>query len=502
MAVRTNGQLLAGRYRLIKTLGRGGMATVFLAEDERLGRRVAIKRLHADSPEDMRRRLQREARMGASLNHPNLVSVFDIETYEEGVLVVMEYVEGETLADALRDGPLSERRGLEVISAVASALDHVHEAGVVHRDVKPANVLLGSNGAVKLVDLGIGTAVDHTRITRTGTVLGTPAYMAPEQVEGGELTKAVDTYALATVAFEILSGRKAHQGRTPVEIAHRVATGPPPDLTSVSPEAPTEAAALLKRAMSADPATRPRSAGALAEELEAAYAHRRAQRGRTRATRAMPATRPRRTVDIPPPRPHTAARRAQPRPRPQAARSARSWVPVAVIVGLLALVGILIALVAGGGGSSSKTGATADRGKSTSTQKGGKKSQGNANGNGSGQNTAPAAPPAAAGPALPKQPKDGGDPARGAQLNNQGFQLLQSGDAAGAIPLLQQAVASFPKKTNDLNYAFALFNLGDAYLKAGQPEKAIPVLEKRLKIPNQTGTVQAKLDEARAAAGR
>jgi eukaryotic-like serine/threonine-protein kinase len=490
VAVRTNGQLIAGRYRMIKTLGRGGMATVFLAEDERLGRRVAIKRLHADSPEDTRRRLQREARMGASLNHANLVSVFDIETYEEGVLVVMEYVEGETLAEALRDGPLSERRGLEVISAIASALDHVHEAGVVHRDVKPANVLLGSNGAVKLVDLGIGTAVDHTRITRTGTVLGTPSYMAPEQVEGGELTRAVDIYALATVAFETVSGRKAHQGRTPVEIAHRVATEPPPDLTAVSPDAPPEAAALLRRAMSPDPAKRPRSAGALAEELEAAYAHRRAQRGRTRSTRAMPASA--RVPDRP-------QRFGPPGSRPQ--RSRPAWLPAAAVVALLALVGVAVGLLAAGGsdsgGGSSRT--TADRGKSTSKQR-----SSNGSNSSSGQNSAPAPAPAPdTGPALPKQAPPGkGDVEQAAALNDQGFAKLQQGDAAGAIPVLQQSVSLFPKKTTDIRYAYALFNLGDAYLRAGQPEKAIQVLEKRLKIPNQTSAVQAKLDEARAAAGR
>jgi len=458
------------------------MASVVLAEDERLGRRVAIKRLHADSPEDMRQRLQREARIGASLNHPNLVSVFDIETYDEGVLVVMEYVEGETLGEALRDGPLSERRGLEVISAVASALDHVHEAGVVHRDVKPGNVLLGSNGAVKLVDLGIGTAVDQTRITRTGTVLGTPAYMAPEQVEGGQVTRAVDIYALATVAFETLSGRKAREGRTPMEIAHRVATEPPPNLAAVSPDAPPEAAALLKRAMSPDPSKRPRSAGALAEELEAAYARRRAQRGRTRATRALPAT----------------ARVAS---RPQRARPA--WLPAAAVVALLALVGVVVGLLAAGGGDSgSGSHNTADRGQSTAKHR-----SSNRNGSsGQGSTSTPAtpvAPPADNGPALPEQAPPGkGDVEQASALNDQGFAKLQQGDASGAIPLLQQSLSLFPKKTTDIRYAYALFNLGDAYLRAGQPEKAIQVLEKRLKIPNQTSAVQAKLDEARAAAGK
>jgi len=180
--VQVNGSLLADRYRVIRRLGSGGAATVFLCEDERLGRKVAVKRMHADSPEGMARRLRREARLGASLSHPGLVSVFDTETYDEGVFIVMEYVEGETLADALSRGPLDTRRALEILRALASALDHVHAQGIVHRDVKPANVLLGKDGSVKLADLGVGIATDNTRITQSGQVLGTPAYMSPEQI--------------------------------------------------------------------------------------------------------------------------------------------------------------------------------------------------------------------------------------------------------------------------------------------------------------------------------
>ena len=260
--------LLAGRYRVVKRLGAGGMATVFLAEDERLGRPVAVKRLHADSPEDMARRFEREARLGASLNHPNIVSVYDIHVDPEVVLIVMEYVEGETLGHALRGGALGPRRALQVIRCVAAALDHAHANGVVHRDVKPANVLLGARDTVKLADLGIARAAEGaTHVTRTGTVLGTPSYMAPEQLEGGEIGAWTDTYALACVAFEALAGRKARAGRTPLEIAHRVASEPPPDLGEAWPDAPPAAADLLRRAMARDPAERPHSAREFAEHL-------------------------------------------------------------------------------------------------------------------------------------------------------------------------------------------------------------------------------------------
>ena len=152
---------MADRYRIVRALGRGGMATVYLADDENLGRQVAIKRLHADSPEDTERRFAREAKFGASLNHPNLVWVYDTVADDEGVLIVMEYVDGSTLGHAIMDGPLRPRRAVEVIAAVSSALEHAHEAGIVHRDVKPANVLLGERGVVKLADLGIATAADQ-----------------------------------------------------------------------------------------------------------------------------------------------------------------------------------------------------------------------------------------------------------------------------------------------------------------------------------------------------
>jgi len=266
MAV-SDGALLAGRYRVIGRLGSGGMGTVYLADDERLGRQVAVKRLHAESPEDLALRFQREAELGASINHPNVVAVYDAAPDDYGVLIVMEYVEGRTLADAIRAGDLSEAARRRVLAETAVALDHAHSVGVVHRDVKPANVLLRHDGVVKLTDLGIATAAEREQITRTGALLGTPSYMAPEQLEGEPTGPAADVYALAAVAFEVLSGRKAVIGRSPVEIAHRVVAEPPSDLRSAWSEAPEPAAAVLMRGMAKTPAERPQSAGALVGEL-------------------------------------------------------------------------------------------------------------------------------------------------------------------------------------------------------------------------------------------
>ncbi|CAA9517575.1 MAG: Serine/threonine protein kinase PrkC, regulator of stationary phase, partial [uncultured Solirubrobacterales bacterium] len=257
----------ADRYRVLRRLGAGGMATVFLAEDERLGREVAVKRLHADTPEDMARRFDREARLGASLNHPNLVTVFDTVVDPEGVLIVMEYVEGPTLSAALKSGPLEQARALEVLRETAAGLDYAHGLGIVHRDVKPANILLAERGQVKLADLGIAFVAERaTHITRTGTVLGTPSYMAPEQLEGREVGPGVDVYALAAVAFEVLSGRKARTGGSPLEIAHRIATEPPPDVREAWSEAPAGLSQVLCKGMAFDPADRHASAGELAEQ--------------------------------------------------------------------------------------------------------------------------------------------------------------------------------------------------------------------------------------------
>ena len=243
------------------------MASVLLCEDERLGREVAVKRLHADSPVDVEQRFNREAKLGASLNHPNLVSVFDTATDDEGVLIVMEFVDGDPLSRLLRRGPLRPEEVRRVVLDLGEALDHAHAQGIVHRDVKPANVLIRQDGVTKLADLGIATASDGTRITRSGIVLGTAAYMAPEQLEGGDVGPAADIYALAAITFEALSGRKPREGTTPIEIAHKLATEGPPDLSAAWPKAPPAAVEVLKRGMARDPADRPESAGEFAREL-------------------------------------------------------------------------------------------------------------------------------------------------------------------------------------------------------------------------------------------
>jgi eukaryotic-like serine/threonine-protein kinase len=472
MAVETRGVLLAGRYRVLRTLGTGGMASVFLCEDENLGRRVAVKRLHAAprddleaSAEEVERRFTREARLGASLSHPNLVTVFDTATDGESVLIVMEYVEGESLAQALLRGPLEPRRAAALVRDVAGALDHAHREGVVHRDVKPGNILIRADRVVKLVDLGIATAADLTRITRSGILLGTASYMAPEQLDGRPAGPPADIYALGAVAFEALSGRKARPGRTPMEVAHKVSSEPPPDLRDAWPRAPAAAADVLRRAMARDPDDRQLSATLLARDLEQALAST-GHAGAGAAVRRPPS---------PPPA----------RPSASAAPTRRTLSPalVSAALALLLAVGALAIILGSGGegGQPSKAPLKAAKPKQPTRSK--------------ARQERPAAR------AAPAEPTGSGGAAEGERLNAEGFDLFKQGRYDEAIPILERAVRAFPAGTTDLNYAYALYNLGASLRRAGRPEDAIPILERRLRIPNQTATVRQELDAARGEAG-
>jgi eukaryotic-like serine/threonine-protein kinase len=221
----------SGRYRFERPLGEGGMATVYLAHDAELDRRVAVKLL-AESlagDEAFRRRFLREARLAARLSHPNVVAVYDAGEAEGRPYIVMEYVEGSTL-EGLGPLPPGEAAGLAV--QACQGLAHAHAAGLVHRDVKPHNLLLRTDGTLKVADFGIARAAEGTALTQVGTVLGTAAYLAPEQATGGEVTPATDVYALGAVLYELLTGRPPYEPTSLADLAER------PEITPVSELAP------------------------------------------------------------------------------------------------------------------------------------------------------------------------------------------------------------------------------------------------------------------------
>jgi eukaryotic-like serine/threonine-protein kinase len=253
------------RYAVEKTLGRGGMATVELAEDTELRRKVAVKRLFASLAGDdvFQERFFREARMAAALSHPNLVAVYDVGEEDGLPYIVMEYVEGETLAElTARSGPMQPDEAVELLLQVCAGLEHAHAAGLVHRDIKPQNLLVRRDGVVKIADFGIARTLQATQLTQVGTVLGTAGYLAPEQAAGERVTAAADIYSLGAVAYELLTGRTPYEVESLADLAHKQRP-PPPPMRDVPPE--VELAVL--RALAFKPSNRP-SAAAFARELD------------------------------------------------------------------------------------------------------------------------------------------------------------------------------------------------------------------------------------------
>jgi tRNA A-37 threonylcarbamoyl transferase component Bud32 len=265
------GTILGGRYRLVEELGQGGMATIFRAVDTQLGRDVAVKLLRPEylRDPDFSSRFRQEAQNAASLNHPNVVSVFDYGEDPSGPYIVMEYVDGEDLATILRrNGSLPPSQAARIAAAVARALAAAHARGIVHRDVKPGNVLIGRDGRVKVVDFGIARAVAEAQMTLPGTTLGSVHYFSPEQARGDTATNESDIYALGIVLYEMLTGTRPWEGDSAAAVALARLSGPTPDPALVRPSVPPDVAAITRKALAPLPSDRFASAASMADAIE------------------------------------------------------------------------------------------------------------------------------------------------------------------------------------------------------------------------------------------
>ncbi len=266
----STGSLFDGRYRIVRRLGQGGMARVFLAQDESLHRQVAVKVLadrHSDDPHFIER-FQREARAAARLNHSNIVQVYDQSQTAGMSYIVQEYVEGETLKDLIRrESPIEPRRAITIALQILAALRVAHQQGVIHRDVKPQNILVQLDGKIKVADFGIASAGD-TEMTEAGSIVGTAQYLAPEQARGLSVGPPADLYAVGIVLYEMLSGRVPFEGEAAVTVAMRHVQEAPEALTDRNPLVPDALESVVMRALTKDPTQRYQSADEMGLELD------------------------------------------------------------------------------------------------------------------------------------------------------------------------------------------------------------------------------------------
>jgi serine/threonine-protein kinase len=348
------------RYRVVRHLARGGMAEVYLGHDQLLDRPVAIKVLFPElaADESFVERFRREARAAAGLNHHNIVSVYDFGEDEGAWFIVMEYVDGPTLRDIIRaDGPMDPAEAVQIGAEIAAALATAHEHGIIHRDVKPANVLI-AGPTVKVTDFGIARAANAIQgLTMPGTVVGTATYLSPEQAQGKAVDFRSDLYSLGMVLYEMLAGKAPYAGENPIVIARKQLTETPPPPSTLNPRVPRLLDAVVLRALSVDPAARQPTAASLRADLLAAapatgdpnatvaIAAPIPEVEATRVARAGPST------TMLPPVATTLPRR---RPDPDVYRRRRAAVIAGLAVVAIAVIAIL-ALMNSGGGTGSAT---------------------------------------------------------------------------------------------------------------------------------------------------
>jgi serine/threonine protein kinase len=440
---------LPSRYRDARLIAHGGMGEIFLARDEVLGREVAVKVLAERYAQDesLRERFQREALAAARLsgNH-NIVTIFDVGEHDGRPIIVMEYLAGGSLDKRIdRKRPFETGQVLDWLDEAASALDAAHEAGIVHRDVKPGNLLLDERGHVKVADFGIASAAGMDSFTQTGTILGTAGYLSPEQARGERATAASDRYALGVVAWELLTGRRPFESETPTAEAFAHANAPVPSVHAANWALPASFDPVFQRALAKDPSARYAHASEFVAELRGALhedagdtrviEHDSIESGWTEpVAQTTPSTRPA-TAQHP---------------------SARRWLVPLLVVALIAG-GVVAAILATRDSKPQAASRTVIR---TVTSPGTTVRQ---------TVTSRAAPPSTTS-AAPSG-------SSGTALNDAGFARMRAGDYAGALPLLEQAVQKL-NGTGSTSEAYADYNLAYTRRALGQCTDVLTLLDR------------------------
>jgi eukaryotic-like serine/threonine-protein kinase len=433
--------ILPPRYRGPEQIGRGGMGDIYRATDSVLGRVVAIKILADRYAEDasVRERFTREALSAARLSgEPNVVTIYDVGEHDGRPYIVMEYLGGGSLDDVLRTGGAQPpERVITWLEEAARALDVAHREGVVHRDIKPANLMLDGEGHVHVADFGIASSAGMESLTMTGTVLGTAGYLSPEQAQGDRASAASDRYALAIVAWELLTGGRPFESESATAEAAAHVNAPIPAISSAG-DFPPELDRVFERALAKDPAARYATAGEFVAALRSAFSDAAGVTREIGAVAPSPAPRPLRRVD-----------EAEYAPYPSVRRSSRGvWPLLAAFLLSGAVAGALLAyLLTRGDGASAPPTTVVTHVRTVTTQ---------------GRVTTVQKPITVTTTPSPRV----GSSAGGVTLNNAGFKKMQAGDYAGALPLLERAVQklqgsrSFDEAYADYNLAFTRFQLG------------------------------------------
>ena len=451
--------ILPPRYRGPQQIGRGGMGDIYRATDSVLGRAVAIKIL-ADRyalDEAVRERFTREALAAARLSgQSNTVTIFDVGEHNERSYIVMEYLSGGSLDDVLREGgPQPPRQVFTWLEQAGSALDAAHAKGVVHRDVKPGNLLLDREGTVHVADFGIASAAGMDSLTMTGTVLGTAGYLSPEQAQGDRATPASDRYALGVVAYELLTGSRPYEADSATAEAAAHVNAPIPSVSGAT-GLPRELDVVFDRALSKDPARRFEASADFVGALRAAFAD---AAGSTRELH-----RTEKTAYVPY------------RPRPLASRAAWPLLAALLLVGAIGGALLAFSLTRGDGTPASITVVTHVRRVTTQGQ----------------VTTVEKTVTITTSPSAPASPGSG---ATGTALNNAGYAKMQAGDYTAALPLLERAVQKL-QGTNSLDEAYADYNLAFTRFQLGNCAGVLDLLDRSEAIQGHRAAIDSLRQEA------